>query len=135
MPTEEFVRAHFSPWETADPHSWFGTLADNVKWTVMGKQNPLHGEYNSREQVLEVFHGLMSKMAGPPTVKIENIITSGDYAVVEMSFAAPTKIPLEMYESKGYEQDMIWVCRYEGETIVELRCYIDTYGEEILFKS
>jgi ketosteroid isomerase-like protein len=135
MPTEEFVRAQFAPWETPDPISWFATaLADNIKWTILGKTNPLAGVYNSRDEVLSVFGTLMSKMAGPPNGKIESIIASGDYAVVEMSFSAPTKSPLPEYESAGFEEDMCWVCKYEGDTIVELRCYIDTLGEKILFE-
>jgi len=134
MPTEEFVRAQFAIWETPDPVSWFTTaLADNIKWIVPGKTNPLAGVYTSREQVLGVFGTLMSKMAGPPETKVENVIASGDSAVVEMSFKAPTKNPLPGYDGPGFEQDMCWVCKYEGEKIVELHCYIDTLGEKILF--
>lgn len=134
MPTEEFVRTQFAPWETPDPTSWFATaLAPNIKWKVVGITNPLAGTYNSPEEVLGVFGTLMSKMAGPPSGKIQTVIVSGDYAVVEMSFTAPTKAPLPGYPGSGYEQDMCWVCKYEGERIVELRCYIDTLGEKILF--
>ena len=51
----------------------------------------------------------------------------GDWAIVEMSFDAITKGGFNYYE------DICFICRYEQETIVEVRLYVDTAGEIKVF--
>jgi len=47
----------------------------------------------------------------------------GDWAVVEMSLDAMTKGGNNFYE------DLCFVCRYGGNSIVEVRIYVDTAAE------
>jgi uncharacterized protein len=128
MVAEDFVRSEFKPWETGDPILFFDKLPDNISWTVSGKLNPLSGHYTSKSDVLAIFGRLTSKLAGPPVCKITNILTSKDYAVVEMDFHSVSK------GGNNYDQSLCWVCRYEGTTCVEVRLYVDTAGEVALFE-
>ena len=93
----------------------------------MGKLNPLSGCYNTKNDVFAVYGQLTLKFAGPSTGKITNILTSGDYAIVEMTFDAVST------GGNKFEQSMCWICRYEGETCVMVRLYVDTAAEKQLF--
>lgn len=128
MVSEEFVRAEFAPWESGDPTAFFEKLPDNISWTVNGKLNPLAGHYTSKADVLATFGRLISKLAGPPACKITNLLTSGDYAVVEADFKSVSK------GGNSYDQNICWICRYEGTLCVEVRIYVDTAGELALFE-
>jgi ketosteroid isomerase-like protein len=128
MPSEDFVRSHFAPWESDNPISFFDTLPDNVSWIITGKLNPKSGHYNSRAEVLEVFGSLMSKLSASPTCKITNVLTSKDYGVIEMDFHAVSK------GGNDFDQDLCWVCRYEGDKCVAVKLYVDTAAEKQLFE-
>ena len=128
MVSEAFIRSEFAPWETDNPIPFFEKLPDNVSFTVCGSFNPLAGEYNSKNDVLAVFGRLMSQFVAPPTLKIINVLPSGDYAVVEMTSHAISK------KGKDYNQSLCWVCRYEGEICVMVRIYVDTAAEMQLFE-
>ena len=128
MVSTEFVRSQFSVWETDDPSPWFASLPDTFDFTLAGAINPLKGKYTSKEQVFAAFGVIMSKLSGPPKVKIENILTSGDYAVVEVTRTAVSK------GGVSYDEMACFVVRYEEEKMVELRVYIDTAVEKALFE-
>jgi uncharacterized protein len=128
MVTEESVRAHFAPWETQDPPSFFAHVSDNVNWQVVGHLNPFAGTYTSKNEVLSVFGRLTAQFSGPPTATITNVLVFGDAAVVEMAFSAET------VKGRGFKQQMCWVCQYEGDMMVSLRLYVDTAAEIQLFE-
>ena len=128
MLSEGLVRAQFAPWETSNPLPFFDILADNVYWIVSGKLNPLSGAYNSKNEVLDVFGRLTARFAGPPTSKITNVLTSGDYAVVEMTLHAVSK------GGNDFDEQLCWVCRYEGEKCVSVMLYVDSAAEKQLFE-
>lgn len=128
MVSEDSVRSQFEDWEKGDPTAFFNTLSENVSWTVNGKLNPLAGHYTSKEDALGAFGQLSSKLSGPPTCKIKNLLISGDYAVVEMDFSTVSK------GGKNYDQCICWVCRYEGTVCVEVKIYVDTAWEKALFE-
>jgi len=128
MVTEAFIRSEFAPWLTENPLPFFEKLPDNVSWTVCGSFNRLAGHYNSKNEVLGVFGQLMSRFTGPPTLKITNVLPSGNYAVVEMTSHGIS------LKGEKFDQMLCFVCRYEGETCVEVRIYVDTAAEVELFK-
>ena len=123
MVSQDTVRDDFAVWESDNPIPFFDKLAENVSWIVRGKLNPLAGQYNSRTQVIEVFQQLSSSFTAPPTCKVTSILVDGDWAVVEMSLDAMTKGGNNFYE------DLCFVCRYGGNSIVEVRIYVDTAAE------
>jgi len=123
MVAKDTVRDDFAIWESDNPIPFFDKLAENVSFIVRGRLNPLAGHYNSRSQVLEVFQRLSSGFTAPPTCKVTNIFVDGDGAVVEMSLDAMTKSGYNFYE------DLCFVCKYAGNSIVEVRIYVDTAAE------
>ena len=127
MVSEQFVREHFACWETENPIPFFDSLPENFTWTVAGAINPLKGSYTSKEQCLEAFAQLMSKLTEPPVCKIINVLVSGDYAVVEMSSKEKSKA------GKTYDELMCFIVRYEGDNVVEIRMYADTAVEKEIF--
>ena len=127
MVSEQLVREQFAHWETDNPFPFFDSLPDKFTWLVAGAINPLKGVYTSKEQCLEAFAQLMSKLTGPPVSKIVNILVTGDYAVIEMSSKETSKA------GKMYDELMCFVVRYEGDNLVEIRMYADTAVEKEIF--
>jgi ketosteroid isomerase-like protein len=121
MVSEEFDRASFAPFEKANGPAFLENLADDVSWTVTGAANPLKGHFTSKAEVAKnIFGRLIPKMATPMSAKVTSVLVTGDWAVVELKGAG---------ESKGgidYAQELCWICRFEGEKIVEARIYLDS---------
>jgi len=128
MVSEAFIRAEFAPWETENPIPFFEKLPDNISWTVNGTFNALAGHYDNKNDILAAFGKLMFKFVKPPTLKITNVLPSGDHAVVEMTSHGISN------GGKEYNQTLCWVCRYEGDTCVVVRIYVDTAAEIRLFE-
>ena len=119
MVTEEVVRKTFSPIETNEG-SFPSYLADNISWTLTGQDTPMAGHYTTKADLLErVFMSIYARMDGPLKSKITSILISGDWAVVEIKTEGVTK------KGNKYVQEFCWICRYEGEIIVEVREYLD----------
>jgi uncharacterized protein len=96
-------------------------VADNVSWTMTGSENPLKGHFTSKAEIAtKIFGRVMPKMATPMSGKVTNVLTVGDWAVVELKGHAITK------GGKAYDQELCWICRYEGDKIVEATVYLDT---------
>ena len=127
MVSEQFVREQFGSWETDNPGPFFESLPEKFTWTVAGAINPLRGLYTSKEQCLQAFGQMMSKLTAPPVCKIVNVLVSGDYAVIEMTTAEESKA------GKAYDEAMCFVVRYEGDKIAEIRMYADTAVEKEIF--
>ena len=127
MVTEALVRADFQPWLTNDPTPYFDNLPENIVWTVTGKGHPLAGRFNSKTEVIELFGRLKSRLATPIECKITNVLTAGDWGIVEMTGHATTK------GGNSYDQELVWLCRYEGDKCVEVRFYTDTLEYQRVF--
>ena len=120
MVSEEVVRKTFAPLITNEG-SFLSHLADNVSWTLTGHDDPLAGHYSSKTDVAaKVFAPIYQKIAGPLAAKIVSLLISGDWAIVEFTARGETK------GGNVYAQELCWICRYEGEMIVEVREYLDS---------
>lgn len=127
MVTEEFVRADFASWETDDPSPYFTNMPENVNWIVTGKDHPLAGHYKSKTEAIAVFSRILSKLATPLECKLVNVMASGDWGIVEMTGHATTT------GGNSYDQECVWLCRYEGDKCAEVRFYTDTLAYQKLF--
>ena len=127
MPTEDLVREQFAPWNTPNPVPFWDILPENMKLTVVGALNPCGGVYNTKAASLEAFSSMASRLGAPPESNIFNVLVSGDYAIVEMTFKCTTK------KGNVYDQLNCFVVRYEGNKIVEARVYIDTAVEIAIY--
>jgi uncharacterized protein len=118
--TEEAVRGLFRHLQTDDADLFFEHVADGVSWTVMGT-HPLAGHYTLKKEFIEsTFVRLNKLLVGGVALKVNHIIVSGDEAVVEMVSLSNAK------NGKPFDNTYCWVVRFEGETIVEVRAYVDS---------
>lgn len=88
-------------------------LADGVKWHILG-----NGTVAGREQVLEV--SKMAQLQSFPKITIKNIVSEGNFVVVESTGEAQTK------SGKPYNQVYCDVFRFENEKLQEITTYLDT---------
>lgn len=121
MVTVEFVKKTFAPLEEGDPPSFFAHVADNISWTVTGSEDPFAGHYNSKVDIItKTLKRITDCMATPIQRKVTNVLTCGDWAIVEYTSTATTK------KGFSFNQHFCWICRYDGDKIVELRMYEDS---------
>lgn len=88
-------------------------LADDIKWNILGDDTIV-----GKEQVLEV--SKMIQLQSFPVIKIKNVVSEGDYVVIESSGEAKTK------NGKPYNQTYCDVFRFNNEKLQEITTYLDT---------
>ena len=88
-------------------------LAEDIKWNILGEDTIL-----GKEQVLEV--SKMAQLQSYPVIKIKNIISEGNYVVIESTGEAKT------IEGKPYNQVYCEVYRFDNEKLQEITTYLDT---------
>ncbi|WP_206505593.1 nuclear transport factor 2 family protein [Streptomyces chrestomyceticus] len=99
---------------------FFGRLADDVRWTLFGK-HPLAGSYRGREEFVPATIGKVRPLLdGGLRFRIRGLYGGGAVTVAEMDGVATAK------DGVPYDPFYVWVCRFEGETIVEVNAYIDS---------
>jgi ketosteroid isomerase-like protein len=118
--TEHEVRALFSKLESGDGKNFFDHVADDVDWTVEGT-HPLAGHYRSKEEFFShTFARLNKILPGGTQLKVESILTSGDWAVVELRSMATAR------NGMRFDNRYCWVVRFENGRIVQARAYLDS---------
>jgi hypothetical protein len=118
--TEAQVRALFAHLESGDGDGFFAAVADDVTWTVMGT-HPLAGEYRSKDSFrFATFARLNRVLREGVLLRVTHVLLSGDWAVVELE-ALSTAL-----NGKPFANRYCWVCRFAGDTIVEVRAYLDS---------
>jgi uncharacterized protein len=103
--SEEFARGNV---EFAAAH-----LAEDIKWNILGS-SPIIG----KQHVLEV--SKMLQLESFPVITIKNIVTEGNYVVIESTGKATTK------SGKPYNQTYCDVFYFKNEKLQELTTYLDT---------
>ena len=123
MPSAEKIKEIFSHIEEGFGPSFFDHCADNVRWTVTGVDNPLRGTYPSKAELVKPYQRVGALME-PPGIRSEIrhllIANTGDMAVVEFTAKAKLK------SGGNYTLESTWVCRFDGDKIVEARVYMDS---------
>ena len=118
--TEDAVRRLFAHLETGDADAFFARVADDVSWTVTGT-HPLAGEYHSKADFrAATFARLNTVLREGVLLRLTHVIVQGEWAVVELE-ALSTALNGEPFANR-----YCWVCRFAGETIVEVRAYLDS---------
>jgi ketosteroid isomerase-like protein len=121
MVSSEYVRKIFSALATGDAPTFFNSVADNVSWRVTGTDNVLSGQYNSKSEFTsKTFARLGKVMSGPMALELQSVLVDGDTAAVELKANASAK------NGSPFKNEYCWVCRFEGEKIVEVRAYLDS---------
>jgi uncharacterized protein len=93
----------------SQPNFW-ACVADDVEWTVRGAY-PLAGRFHGKQDLLASPFGRL--MTGAPS-RVQRLFVDGDTTIVEL---LPRSDPANSY---------CLVCRFDGDTIVEVRAYLDS---------
>jgi ketosteroid isomerase-like protein len=118
--TNEAVRRIFAHLESGSGEQFFQHVADDVDWTVEGT-HPLAGRYRSKQDfVAHTFARLNRILPGGTQLHVQNILTEGGWAVVELRSHATAR------NGMRFDNRYCWVIRFDGETIVEVRAYLDS---------
>jgi ketosteroid isomerase-like protein len=101
------------------PEFW-AQVAHDVDWTVKGT-HPLAGRYNSKTQFMQsTFARLANVLPGGVKLELKQLYVDGDTAIVELHSISTTN------EGAQFANDYCWVCRFDGDIIVEVRAYLDS---------
>ena len=114
------VRDIFKNLESGDGGAFFAHVADDVDWVVEGT-HPLAGHYHSKADFLaHTFEKLDKVLPQGTQLHVEHALATGDWAVVELHSLATARNGLR------FDNRYCWVCRFEGDMIVEVRAYLDS---------
>ena len=127
--TRALVERLFAAYERGDSQQFFDHVADDVHWTVIGK-NPFSGEYRSKGEFLEAtYERLATVLKEPIQPHVRRIIAEGDLAVVEWRGHATSIV------DRPYDNDYCWIMRVAEDRIVEVTAYLDGALVEELFRT
>ena len=115
-----YVREIFKKLETGDGKGFFDHVLDRVDWIVEGT-HPLAGHYHSKAEFLaHTFEKLEKVLPHGTELRVENVLVSGDWAVVELRSDATAKNGLR------FDNRYCWICRFVNGSIAEVRAYLDS---------
>src|SRR5580698_2616761 len=101
------------------PEFW-ARVSDNVDWTVEGT-HPLAGRYFTKAGFLSAtFARLGHVLPGGVKLRLEHLYVDGDTAIAELHSISVTN------EGAQFANDYCWVCRFDGDMIVEVRAFLDS---------
>ena len=127
--TRALVERLFAAYERGDSQQFSDHVAEDVHWTVTGK-NPLSGKSRSKREFLQTtYERLATKLKRPIRPHVRRIIAEGYLAVVEWRSQATTIV------DRPYNHDYCWVTRVAGDRIVEATAYLDGALVEELFRT
>ncbi len=114
------VRRIFTHLESGSGDKFFDHVADKVDWTVEGT-HPLAGRYLTKADFhAHTFARLNTILPGGTKLHVQNVLTDGDWAVVELRSHATAK------NGMRFDNRYCWVMRFADEMIVEVRAYLDS---------
>lgn len=120
MVAEDLVKQVFTSFENGEDLAFFSHVADNVTGTITGTDNPLAGHYIGKEACFKAAGRLGSCMEAAMVRNISKILICGDWVVVEVTSKATAKNGMD------YFMEWCWMCRFDGEKIVEIKSYMDS---------
>ena len=120
MITEVDVRKIFKGLEQGDGAGFFEHVDDKVDWIIEGT-HPLAGHYKSKSDFLAGSFAKLDKVLpyGAQLV-LEHLLVKDDWAVVELHSLATAKNGLR------FDNRYCWVCHFDGDTIDQVRAYLDS---------
>jgi hypothetical protein len=115
-----FVRQIFAALEYGEGAAFFGHVADDVDWTVMGT-HPLAGHYRSKADFIAGTFAKLGKVLPRGTqLHVEHVFIDNDVAIVELHSEATAGNGLR------FDNRYCWVCYFSGEKLVRVRAYLDS---------
>jgi uncharacterized protein len=118
---EQTVRSIFAGLEHGDGDAFFGHVADDVDWTVMGT-HPLAGHYPSKRAFEEgTFSKLGKALPGGAQLHVTNVIVAGDMAVVELVSDATARNGMRFDNHYCWGYPLRWGHHSRGARLPRLR--------------
>jgi uncharacterized protein len=116
----DYVRSLFANLERGKSDVFFGCVADDVDWTVMGT-HPLAGHYRTKSDFLAHTFARLDKILKEGVVlRVTHVLVDGDSAAVEMESLSTA------LNGKPFDNRYCWIVRFSEGTIVEVRAYLDS---------
>jgi hypothetical protein len=101
------------------PRYW-ARVADDVDWTVEGT-HALAGRYRSKKDfIAAAFDRLDGVLRGGVHLEVQHLYVDGDTTIAELLSTSTTN------EGAPFANRYCWVCRFDGDMIVEVRAYLDS---------
>ena len=101
------------------PQFW-ARVADDVDWTVEGT-HALAGRYHNKQEFIDATFGrLDGVLQGGVKLEVEHLYVDGDTTIAELLSTSTTN------EGASFDNRYCWVCRFDGDMIVEVRAYLDS---------
>ena len=101
------------------PEFW-ARVADDVDWMVEGT-HPLAGRYRGKQQFADAtFARLAGVLRGGVKLEVRHLHIDGDTTIVELESTSTAN------DGAQFANRYCWVCRFEDDTIVEVRAYLDS---------
>jgi ketosteroid isomerase-like protein len=86
--------------------------SNDVDWTVLGT-HPLSGRFHGKQEFIDATsERLAGILPGGARLKVRSLYVDGDTTIVELLSTA--------------DEHCRWVCRFDGDRIVEARAYLDS---------
>jgi len=120
MPSEHFVRDHFAKLQEGNNEAFYSHVADTAIFKVTGSGNPLHGTYTSKAEFFTKYQGSLAERSTHINRNVTNIIVMGEYVIVEFTALGFGKT------IGNYEVEVLWLCKYRNDEIVEITMYMDS---------
>ena len=119
--TRQDRAALFANLATAEtqPQFW-ARVSDEVDWSVLGT-HPLAGRYVGKQQFINAtFARLTGVLQGGAKLEVQNLLVDGDTVVAELASTSISN------EGAPFDNKYCWVCRFDGDIIIEVRAYLDS---------
>ena len=117
---KQLIQGIFEALSNGDSRPFVETLADDVRWTVMGT-TPWSRTYEGKRSVLTDLLGeLRNRLADRYRASARRVIAEGDLVVVEARGQATTKTGIP------YNNEYCFLYRLDGGKIREVTEYLDT---------
>ena len=127
MNNKALIAARFEAWSNGDRAALFDTIADDVRWTIVGTC-PGSGTFASKQVFLNEGSGpVHALLKSPMRPRVEEILADGDTVVVRWQGDAETM------QGRPYRNTYCWVMRLTDGVIVEITSYFDTLAVARLF--
>lgn len=118
--TRKLVETVFKAYEAGSLDAFFDSVADDVRWTVVGN-HPLSGTFTSKQDFIEKrFEKLKGRLEQPPTCSVTRITVENNVAVVEFQGKATT------VTGRPYNNWYCWVLTVANGRIAEMTNYLDS---------
>jgi len=117
---KEIIRTMFAELSKGNAEAFLGTLADDVRFTLIGSTQ-FSGVFNGKQEFIEkVLAPLGAQLEGGLVMHVDNLIAEGDLVVMQGRGESTTK------SGQAYNNTYAQVFRLANGKVQEVTEYLDT---------